>query len=254
VSVRWISYVWRTSPYKGDKLLIHMALADFANDDGFCFPSQRTIAKKARTSEGYVRAVIKQMVKDGFLEIVTEASGRGNTFEYRLAYGTPETVTGKRVTEKAVSTSPENRYSDDSTPINKNRHEPSLSQEFDLFWKAYPKKVARATAMKAFAKAFARHDGLTVAELIAGAERYAKSITDPKFIAYPATWLNGDRWLDGEVTQSAKIVESPRVQQARSLGAAFRLTRKTEAQLLDAIAGYELDAQKVALDEYRSTK
>jgi hypothetical protein len=254
MSVRWISHVWRSSPYKGDKLLIHMALADFANDEGFCFPSQRTLAKKARTSEGYVRAVIKQMVKEGHVEIVTAGRGRGNTFEYRLLTLGQETVTEKRVTEKPVSTSRENRYSDDSTPINKNRHEPSLTQEFDSFWKAYPKKVARATAQKAFAKAFARHEGLTVAELIAGAERYAKSITDPKFVAYPATWLNGDRWLDGEVTQSAKIVESPRAQQARSLGAAFRLTRKTEAQLLDAIAGYELDAQKVALDEYRSNK
>ena len=80
MSVRWISHVWRSSPYKGDKLLIHMALADFANDEGFCFPSQRTLAKKARTSEGYVRSVIKQMVKEGHVEIVTEGRGRGNTF------------------------------------------------------------------------------------------------------------------------------------------------------------------------------
>lgn len=254
MSVRWISHVWRVSPYKGDKLLIHMALADFANDEGFCFPSQRTLAKKARTSEGYVRAVIKQMVKEGHLEIITAGRGRGNTFEYRLCSVSQETVTEKRVTEKRDTTSSENRYSDDSTPITKNRHEPSLSQEFDSFWKAYPKKVARATAEKAFAKAFARHSDLRIGDVIAGVERYARSVSDPKFIAHPATWLNGDRWLDGEVTQSAKIVESPRVQQARSLGAAFRLTRKTEAQLLDAIAGYELDAQKVALDEYRSNK
>jgi hypothetical protein len=254
MSVRWISHVWRSSPYKGDKLLIHMALADFANDEGFCFPSQRTLAKKARTSEGYVRSVIKQMVKEGHVEIVTEGRGRGNTFEYRLLTLLQETVTEKRVTQNPVSVSQENRHSEEITPLIKNRHEPSLGQEFDSFWKAYPKKVARATAEKAFAKAFARHAGLTLADLLAGAERYARSVTDPKFIAYPATWLNGDRWLDGEVTQSAKIVESPRVQQARSLGAAFRLTRKTEAQLLDAIAGYEPDAQKVALDEYRSSK
>lgn len=66
---------------------------------------------------------------------------------------------------------------------------------FDDFWKVCPKKVGRGKAEEAYRKAcaFASQD-----VLIEGMSRYGASQagTDPKYIAHPATWLNGKRWLD----------------------------------------------------------
>jgi hypothetical protein len=85
MSVKWISHVWQSSPYRGERLLLHLALADFASDEGICWPSQTTLARKARCSVNWVRLSIAQMVRDDLIEIVEPAgAGRGKVGKYRL--------------------------------------------------------------------------------------------------------------------------------------------------------------------------
>lgn len=68
-------------------------------------------------------------------------------------------------------------------------------EDFEIWYSAYPRKIARGAAERAFAKAIkiAKLD-----DLIAGAKRYAATVADsePRFVAHPATWLNAKRWLD----------------------------------------------------------
>lgn len=66
---------------------------------------------------------------------------------------------------------------------------------FESFWTVYPRRVGKGNASKAFNLALRK---VALADLMAGASRAAKEFagTDPKFIPYPATWLNGERWLD----------------------------------------------------------
>jgi hypothetical protein len=65
---------------------------------------------------------------------------------------------------------------------------------FEEFWNAYPRKVGKQAALKAFEKALRN---AKVQEIIAGARRYAD---DPNrvdaFTAHPTTWLNAGRWND----------------------------------------------------------
>ena len=68
--------------------------------------------------------------------------------------------------------------------------------EFSEFYKAYPRKVARMDAEKAWKK-------MTPAEREAAVTAlplhlaYWKAIEQEKeYIVYPATWLNGKRWED----------------------------------------------------------
>lgn len=89
MSIKVMTWVWDNSPYTGAALLMHLALADWANDDGLCWPSQRTIAHKIRSSEETVRRVTRQMESDGYLTIVSQSSGRGQTHQYRLVRNTP---------------------------------------------------------------------------------------------------------------------------------------------------------------------
>lgn len=72
----------------------------------------------------------------------------------------------------------------------------TVPPRFEDFWAAYPRRVGKIAAEKAYAKALAA--GATPDELIAGASFYAmeKKLSDPQYIKHPATWLNGGCWQD----------------------------------------------------------
>lgn len=73
---------------------------------------------------------------------------------------------------------------------------PSEPVGFDEFWQAYPHKVGKGDARKAFAKAIKR---TSIDNLMAGLDRYA-SKTDDRPWCNPSTWLNQDRWDDEPAT------------------------------------------------------
>lgn len=83
MSVKWISYIWDKTDYKEGDLLTALALADFANDEGECFPFMKTIAQKARLSVRQIQKIIKNFEADGFLS-VKRSQGRGKKPSFTL--------------------------------------------------------------------------------------------------------------------------------------------------------------------------
>lgn len=76
---------------------------------------------------------------------------------------------------------------------------------FAEFWSAYPKKKAKADAMKAWKHAAVNGEFdalLTALELQKQSADWQKD--GGKFIPFPATWLNGRRWED-EISQGAGV-------------------------------------------------
>ncbi len=75
---------------------------------------------------------------------------------------------------------------------------PIHKRSFDTFWKAYPKRVAKQEAVKAFTKL--NPDGILLEVILKGIDASKKSeawLKDGgKFIPHPASWLNGRRWED----------------------------------------------------------
>lgn len=82
--------------------------------------------------------------------------------------------------------------------IEKNK-ETNKEKNFDIFWKAYPRKRAKGQAEKAFDKI--NPDEPLLARLLKAVGEQAKTQDwqkdGGKFIPYPATWLNGKYWEDG---------------------------------------------------------
>lgn len=71
------------------------------------------------------------------------------------------------------------------------------------FWPEYPRKVAPAKAKEAY-RAARREASLDA--ILAGLASYKRTKPDYADWAYPATWLNGDRWLDEtEATTTAPV-------------------------------------------------
>jgi hypothetical protein len=69
---------------------------------------------------------------------------------------------------------------------------------FERFWAAWPKKVAKADAQKAFARLGC--DDALLALIVDAVERQARSPgwrkEGGKYVPHPATWLRGRRWED----------------------------------------------------------
>lgn len=70
--------------------------------------------------------------------------------------------------------------------------------DFRAFWAAYPRRVAKGAARKAW-RSIMKKGGVEAADIIAGAAAYCDDPNrkpDITFTAHPASWLNAERWTD----------------------------------------------------------
>ena len=93
--------------------------------------------------------------------------------------------------------------------VHKRNTDERLKEEFDRWYPVYPRRSARRAAFKSYKQARSR--GATPETLLHGAKRYAaqRAGQDPQFTKMPATWLNGDCWLDEPEIQLADIPAAP---------------------------------------------
>jgi hypothetical protein len=92
---------------------------------------------------------------------------------------------------------------------------PVVLADFDTFWDLYPHKISKGDARKAFAQAlkktsfYAIRQALEV-QIAAGifaariADARCRGLPPKQLIAYPATWLRGERWSDEIVVVSSR--------------------------------------------------
>jgi hypothetical protein len=70
--------------------------------------------------------------------------------------------------------------------------------DFEIFWKAYPRRVAKAVARKAWIQTVKVRPPLE--ELLTAINNQCQSDQWQKdggqYIPHPATWLRGERWSD----------------------------------------------------------
>lgn len=68
----------------------------------------------------------------------------------------------------------------------------SDTDDFERWWLAYPRRVGKGAARKAWLRAEAKAG----ADVLLAALHRQRWPADPRFIPHPATWLNGERWAD----------------------------------------------------------
>lgn len=75
------------------------------------------------------------------------------------------------------------------------------ADDFEIFWNAYPRKIGKKEALKAWGKASGKP---SLDDLLAAVEKQKASVQWTKdggqFIPHPATWLNQGRWDDVPLT------------------------------------------------------
>lgn len=201
MSIRLMSDVWRTDLPTVEKMVL-LVIADHANDEGTqAYPSQATIAMKASISVRTVQRSVNSLVDRGYIRMFKGAGGSANCREDRRPHLyqininklRADMVTGRTgdangVTLTAVT-------GGQSRPMNhptKSSIKPSVL--FEEFWEIYPRKVAKAAALRSWVKAIQTTEPAIIIE---GARRYLSDPNrTPTYTAHPATWINAHRWLD----------------------------------------------------------
>jgi hypothetical protein len=86
MSIKVMSMVWENYPEGGSELLALLALADWSNDAGACFPSMASIAMKTRLSRSQAQRVVHGLIEAKFVFVLENAMGGapGMTRRYRI--------------------------------------------------------------------------------------------------------------------------------------------------------------------------
>ena len=108
MSIRVMTQVWDSGQYNGSKLLLLLALADFAHDDGGnVYPSVDTLAQKTRCDRRTVQRNLRQLEGEGTITLVRPATRHGPA-EYQLgaAFCRPSECQGRHPVPLGAASDP----------------------------------------------------------------------------------------------------------------------------------------------------
>lgn len=206
----------------GPKATLMVLLEHMGEVDGewACFPSMATLAHDSEQHEGTVRRHLRDFEQAGLLIRRTRGkTGGGRTTN--LIVLNVDMLEGNQTEHDARFEGGQTAHPGGGKPrtgeeshllLEEPVEEPRALAKlysFDAFWNVYPRRAAKGDARKAWTNALRR---APVDVILAGAERFRDDPNrDPAYTAYPATWLNQDRWEDdplpprpGPVTPNGK--------------------------------------------------
>jgi hypothetical protein len=109
MSIKVATQVWNGSRHKSGDLLLLLALADHADDQGKAWPGIPLLARKARLSERHTRRCLNHLVSSCEVEILPNRAPSGrNLYQIRLDRLTPGNLSARTAA------------SDDVTPVSNN--------------------------------------------------------------------------------------------------------------------------------------
>ena len=179
-----------------------IALAEYSNAEGVCFPSQQTIAEKVHTTDRTVRSAIKWLSEHGYIRCQHR---EGTSTKYIITCMEEEDMTPENISYEVDSNNIV-----DITKVNRTKYistsAENISDPFEIFWSTFPRRIGKGAARTAFAKA---KKLVSSSKIIEAAQEFAdfceEQGTEKRFIPHPSTWLNQERWdddLESEKQQS----------------------------------------------------
>lgn len=203
-------------------LLLLFVLAEYAGDDGCCFPSQATLSDRSRLSVRAVRDNLGLLEEAGLIEQErrNRKDGTRTSNRIRLLYYIPEQAAesaacGEAHRQNDVSSNRQSAprqpaagadpttFEPVSEPITSPRKR-ELDAAFEAWWEIYPRKAEKRAARQLFEVAVRRH-GASFEDLASAAQAYAIEVhgRDPVMVKQPTTWLQRRAWLPEDTTPAA---------------------------------------------------
>ena len=171
--------------------------------------SADSLARNGLEGRQAVLTALKELREVGYMRTEKRRDEQGHFETVSIVYDTPTyeyTGVGKP--------DPGYRESGNRTTLEElSKKNLDNNNRFEEFWRAYPRKVGKQAALKAYIRAIRQAPEV---EVIAGAIRYAD---DPNrvdtFTAHPTTWLNAGRWADGPLPERIKTADEKRAEEKR---------------------------------------
>ena len=190
------------------KKFILVLLANYADEKHTCYPSYAHIAKTVglKGTKG-VKNTIKEFEQLGYLKIERRTlENKGYTSnKYHLTLGGVSTT--PRVSQNTRGgILKDTREGLPETPNTKENTKTNIySDNFESFWKLYPRKVVKHKAAVSFEKAlsFISYDELIKALKIFISENER---TEIQYIPHATSWLNQRRFLDYKDMEKPKKI------------------------------------------------
>jgi hypothetical protein len=217
-----------------------LLMADNASDDGTgIWTSKANLARDLELTKRAVQKAVQALVEIGVVkEVGQKPCKNGFTVEYRIDLKALIALSSTRAADAPVTREPHSpvnhihpypcttftptREPHSPKPPLEPPLEPSITKDrlfdaleepkpksdgFEDFWKAYPRKEAKAAARKNWTKAIKKAPASVI---IAAAERYAqRPVDDVKFLKFPQGWLTDERWKDEEQTPTRARFQPP---------------------------------------------
>lgn len=128
MSIAWMTRVWRSPAPKGADRMMMLALADNANDEGFCWPSIRTLSRKCAVSERAARRTVHRLRQSGYVA-VEQRPGRSTVYHLHAARLTPVVDDTPDADDRGVADDSPTPVADDSPPLSPTTGEPSKNRQ-----------------------------------------------------------------------------------------------------------------------------
>lgn len=86
MSIAVSTRIWEHFPKGGHELLAMLALAEWSDDDGNCWPAMSSIAERLRVTRSQAQRVVRSLEVQGFVAVTGNVNGGppGSTRRYRL--------------------------------------------------------------------------------------------------------------------------------------------------------------------------
>lgn len=179
----------------GRKLVL-MMLANHCNGHtGQCNPSHKRMAEECEMGASTLRKHIFDLAEQGFLTIVPKfVDGVQLPNQYNLHLDRCSNL-AEGMPEMSYPPAQIELQNQEFKPVIKpNTSVVQGKDNFEVFWKAYPRKTNKGFAKKVFDKLKPTDDLLK--KMLHSIEQQKPHWKDPQYIPHPSTWLNGERWED----------------------------------------------------------
>lgn len=187
--------------------LVLLAIANFADEDGKCWPSQDRLAAMTSQSVDSIQRRLKELCDLGLISVSRRARKASVYLILWSAAMKPQPAASSMKPQKPAMKPQIEPMMPQLCGIEPSIRtinlEPSIDidqNDLDLFWEAYP--PGRKTSKKAvFSKLrkIVKAKECSFEKIMVGVRRYADSMPDPKFTKGPLVWLNQGCW-DDEIT------------------------------------------------------
>jgi hypothetical protein len=195
MSIKYMTWAFeQTLP--GNVKIVLLALADNANDDGYCWPSQEVIAQKSSMTTRNLRRILDLLQERGFIRI--DERRRQDGYKASNGYQLSPDKLSDEISPDKSSTSQRTTvsYQEPSVePPKRVNTRGSADETFARFWELYPRKVSKVKARKTWDTALRM---ASADHILAGLERLLPSLKarEPQYVPHPSTWLNAGGWDD----------------------------------------------------------